>query len=83
MSGEDEIIPYAYNNFDPNDYDSFDSWFQSVNQDFESNGRNPLDQILDPFGMDSMKEVFEASKERSLSNRDIQKIIDVNRRSLN
>lgn len=79
MSGEDEIIPYAYNNFDPNNYDNFEKWFQDVNNDFESNGRNPLTEILDPFGIDAMREVYDQSQDKLLDPSDIQNIIDLMR----
>lgn len=78
MSGEDEIIPYAVENWSPNVYETFDDWFRTINMDFESNGRNPLDQILDSWGIDAMKEVYNKSQLRDLSQSQIQTIIDQN-----
>ena len=46
MSGIDEILPYALDNFPPKDYDTYEEWLEAVSNDFENNGRLPLEDIL-------------------------------------
>ena len=46
MSGIDEILPYALENFPPKDYDTYQEWLEAVSEDFENNGRLPLEDIL-------------------------------------
>lgn len=76
MSGEDEIIPWAVENYTPRAYDSFQEYFDVLNNDFGNNERKPLDQILDPWGIDALKEVYEKSQTKDLSAREIQTTID-------
>ena len=46
MSGIDEILPYALENFPPKNYDTYEEWLEAVSEDFENNGRLPLKDIL-------------------------------------
>ena len=46
MSGIDEILPWALDNFPPKDYDTYQDWFDAVSENFEDNGRLPLGSIL-------------------------------------
>ena len=46
MSGIDEILPYALENFPPKNYDTYEEWLEAVSEDFENNGRLPLEDIL-------------------------------------
>ena len=46
MSGIDEILPYALENFPPKNYDTYEEWLEAVSNDFENNGRLPLEDIL-------------------------------------
>ena len=46
MSGIDEILPWALDNFPPKDYDTYQKWYDAVNEDFEFEGRLPLKKIL-------------------------------------
>ena len=48
MSGYDSIKDWAYDNFDPNDFDSFQDWLDVIENDFDENGRGiPLRDIFD------------------------------------
>ena len=46
MSGIDEILPWALDNFPPKDYDTYEEWLEAVSVDFEQTGRLPLEDIL-------------------------------------
>ncbi len=46
MSGYDEIMGWAFELFDPMDYDGYDDWIDDVKQNFLENGRD-LDSIFD------------------------------------
>ena len=47
MSGIDEILPYALENFPPKDYDTYQDWFDAVSNSFDEAGnRLPLADIL-------------------------------------
>ena len=46
MSGIDEILPWALDNFPPKNYDTYEEWLEAVSNDFEDNGRLPLEDIL-------------------------------------
>ena len=35
MSGIDEILPWALDNFPPKDYDTYQEWLEAVSEDFE------------------------------------------------
>ena len=47
MSGIDEILAWALENYPPRDYDTYQDWFNAVNKDFEFEGRAPLKKILE------------------------------------
>lgn len=80
MSGEDEIIPYAFDNFDPDQFETFDEFFKAVSLDFELNGRLPLEEILDSYGIDAMKDLYDRSSTETLTSEKIQTTIDQFRR---
>ena len=46
MSGLDEILPWILDNINPKDYDTYQDWLNAVSEDFENNGRLPLEDIL-------------------------------------
>ena len=47
MSGLDEILPWALDNFPPRDYYTYQDWFNAVSNSFDEAGnRLPLDEIL-------------------------------------
>ena len=47
MSGYDSISDYAFNKFDIEKYDDYETWLNDLETDFLSNGRSPLDEIFD------------------------------------
>lgn len=58
MSGFEEILAWALENFPPEDFDNSEQWFQSVSSDFLSNNRNSLENILDSDEIIKFKEAF-------------------------
>ena len=48
MSGYESIRDWAFDNYDFNDYDNFQSWLDAIESDFDLNGRGmPLRKIFD------------------------------------
>ena len=46
MSGIEQIIPWAEQNYDPSEYGSFEDYYSTLAADFASFNRSPLDHIL-------------------------------------
>ncbi len=46
MSGIEEILPWALDNYPPSNYETPQDWFNAVAEDFDSNNRLPLEDIL-------------------------------------
>lgn len=72
MSGLDEILVWAIQNFDPADYETEEDWYNAVSADFEANGRNPLDYILE----DDKQTFLDAFYISFNDNEEIQTFID-------
>ena len=48
MSGYESIRDWAFDNYDFNDYDTFQKWLDAIERDFDLNGRGiPLRKIFD------------------------------------
>ena len=47
MSGYDSISDYAFDKFDIEKYDDYETWLNDLENDFIKNGRSPLDEIFD------------------------------------
>ncbi len=48
MSGYESIRDWAFDNYDFNDYDTFQKWLDAIESDFDLNGRGiPLRKIFD------------------------------------
>ena len=47
MSGYDSISDYAFDKFDIEKYDDYETWLNDLETDFLANGRSPLDEIFD------------------------------------
>jgi hypothetical protein len=48
MSGYESIRDWAFDNYDFNDYDTFQDWLDAIESDFDLNGRGiPLRKIFD------------------------------------
>jgi len=59
MSGYDSIKDWAYDNFDPNDFDSFQDWLDVIENDFDENGRGiPLRDIFDIADFERLEQFY-------------------------
>lgn len=58
MSGFEEILPWALDNFEPSNFDTPAEWIESISSDFISNNRLPLNEILDEEEMEKLIEKF-------------------------
>ena len=58
MSGIDEILPWALDNFPPKNYDTYEEWLEAVSNDFEDNGRLEL----------TIKDIFDFAEMQTLEN---------------
>ena len=77
MSGFDEISAWAFDEYDIEEYDDFDRWYDAVSFDFETEGRNSLDNILDSAEKDKLEEMFNDQKESGkFDKQEIQTEID-------
>ena len=76
MSGIDEILPWALENFDTTTYDNFSSWLIDISNDFELNGRLPIREIFDAQDLNISEKAFNADQKKRLRKSDIQKLID-------
>jgi len=47
MSGYDSISDYAFDKFNLDNYDDYETWLNDLETDFLKNGRSPLDEIFD------------------------------------
>ena len=47
MSGYDSISDYAFDKFDIEKYDDYETWLNDLENDFLKNGRSPLNEIFD------------------------------------
>lgn len=66
MSGYDDILPWALENYDVADYDDYVSWYSDVYDDFLDNGRLPLDEILDSDEIRDLEESFYEAKGKDI-----------------
>jgi hypothetical protein len=57
MSGIDEILPWAIDNYPPENYGSFEEWSAAIEADFALFNRLPIDEILGE-EMQTMEEYF-------------------------
>lgn len=46
MSGIEEILPWALENFPPKNFGTKEEWIQTISSNFISNNRLPLEEIL-------------------------------------
>ena len=75
MSGIDEILPWALDNFPPKDYDTYEDWFKAVSENFEDNGRLPLEDILNDFEISILENAYYALTGKSRP-KEIQKWLE-------
>ena len=75
MSGINEILPWALDNFPPKDYDTYEKWLEAVSEDFEKEGRLKLTRILDNFELLIFENSYYALSRKS-SQQEIQDYID-------
>ena len=76
MSGIDEILPWALDNFPPKDYDIYQEWFDAVSENFEDNGRLPLGSILNSIEELTMENAYYELTSKS-TQEEIQDYIDI------
>ena len=58
MSGYDSIMDWADEHYPMSDYDDFNQWFDAMSQDFNQEGRLPLEEIFDEKDMSAAEELF-------------------------
>ena len=58
MSGYDSIMDWADEHYPMSGYDTFDQWFDAMSQDFNQEGRLPLEQIFDEKDMRAAEDLF-------------------------
>ena len=76
MSGINEILPWALDNFPPKDYDTYQEWFDAVSNSFDEAGnRLPLTDILGNFELLIFKNAYYALSRKS-RQQEIQDYID-------
>ena len=64
MSGYESIRDWAFDNYDFNDYDNFQSWLDAIESDFDLNGRGiPLRKIFDIQDFIDLEKEFKLRKE--------------------
>ena len=91
MSGYDSISDYAFDKFDIEKYDDYETWLNDLETDFLKNGRSPLDEIFDSSdfirlenewnkrkGIEEEREIKEEIEE--IEEREIKKEIQKERR---
>ena len=66
MSGYDSIMDWADEHYPMSDYDTFDQWFDAMSQDFNQEGRLPLEEIFDDSDIIAAKELFDSVKSREI-----------------
>ena len=58
MSGYDSIMDWADEHYPMSNYDDFNQWFDAMSQDFNQEGRLPLEEIFDEKDMRAAEDLF-------------------------